>query len=278
VSINARAKVRQTALGKAQRLAAARAVVEKLTDEECQILYVEIEARIGVQLEEIDTPAPSELSYKEAKHLAIIAFERDYLARVMVLSKGSVSKAARVAGVDRTNFRRLLQRIDLRPRLSKGQKTKLALKHTDRIREILDENRQGLRTYEIAAKTRQAVPNTFSLLKFLERQGHVKRHGQRFDTLWTLAGIEPVRRVETISAAIVDLLSQLRGPIDNRVLRDEVRNVLFRNVGKKLTEGSLVSGIHRLIKRGLIAPHGANEHGPMYILTSKGGAAASDLN
>ncbi|HEY1816860.1 MAG TPA: sigma-54 dependent transcriptional regulator [Kofleriaceae bacterium] len=46
----------------------------------------------------------------EAKRRASSAFEKRYLVRVMEKAKGSVSEAARLAGLDRTNFRRLLQR------------------------------------------------------------------------------------------------------------------------------------------------------------------------
>ena len=46
----------------------------------------------------------------EAKRRASAAFEKRYLVRVMEKAKGSVSEAARLAGLDRTNFRRLFQR------------------------------------------------------------------------------------------------------------------------------------------------------------------------
>jgi two-component system response regulator GlrR len=50
----------------------------------------------------------------EAKRLAAAEFERRYLVRVMENAGGSVSEGARVSGIDRTNFRRLLQRHGLR--------------------------------------------------------------------------------------------------------------------------------------------------------------------
>jgi two-component system response regulator HydG len=50
----------------------------------------------------------------EAKRLAAAEFERGYLVRVMERAAGSVSEGARLAGLDRTNFRRLLQRHGLR--------------------------------------------------------------------------------------------------------------------------------------------------------------------
>jgi len=49
----------------------------------------------------------------EAKRKASAMFEKRYLIAAMERAKGSVSEAARLAGLDRTNFRRLLQRHGL---------------------------------------------------------------------------------------------------------------------------------------------------------------------
>jgi two-component system response regulator HydG len=46
----------------------------------------------------------------DAKRKASSDFEKRYLILAMEKAKGSVSEAARLAGLDRTNFRRLLQR------------------------------------------------------------------------------------------------------------------------------------------------------------------------
>jgi two-component system, NtrC family, response regulator GlrR len=51
----------------------------------------------------------------EAKRRASADFEKRYLVRVMERAKGSVSEAARLSGLDRTNFRRLLQRHAIDP-------------------------------------------------------------------------------------------------------------------------------------------------------------------
>jgi DNA-binding NtrC family response regulator len=51
----------------------------------------------------------------EAKRRASAAYERAYLHKVMEKATGTVSEAARLAGLDRTNFRRLLQRHGIDP-------------------------------------------------------------------------------------------------------------------------------------------------------------------
>jgi DNA-binding NtrC family response regulator len=58
-------------------------------------------------------PEDETLPLTEAKRRASAAYERAYLVRVMEKAKGSVSEAARLSGLDRTNFRRLLQRHGL---------------------------------------------------------------------------------------------------------------------------------------------------------------------
>jgi len=75
-------------------------------------------SRLAEQTSFLDTgPAPKgvpdALPFTEAKRRATAAFERNYLVDVMARA-GSVSGAARLAGLDRTNFRRLLQRHGLR--------------------------------------------------------------------------------------------------------------------------------------------------------------------
>lgn len=50
----------------------------------------------------------------EAKRRSATEFERCYLSSVMAQAGGSVSEAARIAGLDRTNFRRLLHRYGVR--------------------------------------------------------------------------------------------------------------------------------------------------------------------
>lgn len=61
----------------------------------------------------LDDEALMAMPLAEAKRLAAAEFERRYLIRVMAQA-GSVSEGARLTGIDRTNFRRLLQRHGIR--------------------------------------------------------------------------------------------------------------------------------------------------------------------
>jgi two-component system response regulator GlrR len=56
------------------------------------------------------------LSYSEAKG----RFERDYLIQLLKVTNGQVAEAARIAGRNRTEFYRLLQRHHLSPALFKS--------------------------------------------------------------------------------------------------------------------------------------------------------------
>ena len=47
------------------------------------------------------------------------AFERDYLVRILKITGGNVTKAARLAGRNRTEFYRLLERHALEPSMFK---------------------------------------------------------------------------------------------------------------------------------------------------------------
>ena len=60
------------------------------------------------------------LPYAQAKKLALRAFERRYLAALLEKSNNNVSMAARAAGVDRSNFRRLLKQYEVGGRIAKG--------------------------------------------------------------------------------------------------------------------------------------------------------------
>ena len=60
------------------------------------------------------------LPYAEAKRLALRAFERRYLSALLERNQYNISSAARAAGVDRSNFRRLLKQYDV-ARSSNGE-------------------------------------------------------------------------------------------------------------------------------------------------------------
>jgi hypothetical protein len=278
VSTDPRDKARRFALLKAELLAAARAAAEKLTDDQCEIIYVEIEQRLAAAVRDTSgaDPVPElasipaspkkapegDLPIAVVKRRAAEDVERDYLADLMAKADGSVTDAAKLAGSDRSNFRRRLQHAGLR---APGQ-MKPGPKYTDQIVRILDDNKIGLRTYEIAERTGQAPPNAFRILKFLEKHGRVVRHGKRTSTLWTLPGIVPAPRIETVQAVIVDVLSKGEVPMDRRVLEVQVDRFL-RTKGRKLKPATLMAEIGRLVSKGVVAFHGANEHGPMFALT-----------
>ena len=65
-------------------------------------------------------PAPSSaailpsmsLDYNEARRRAIADFEQAYIKRVLDAAQGNITQAARLAGLDRSNFRRVLRRCN----------------------------------------------------------------------------------------------------------------------------------------------------------------------
>jgi len=62
------------------------------------------------------------LPYAQAKRLAMRAFERRYLTALLEKNNNNVSSAARAAGVDRSNFRRLLKQYEVAGRTMKQRK------------------------------------------------------------------------------------------------------------------------------------------------------------
>jgi hypothetical protein len=259
MTVGLRDKFRQEALAKMRRLDAARDALAKLTDDQCSMIYIEIESRLtkGAKTRSDATAKTAEKDEPGRRHCRIC---------------GGVGHNARSCKKAKT--------ADAAPK-AKGKAKKAASrpKWTDMIEGIIRENPHGLRTYEISKKTSQSDPHTFGILRLLERTGRVERHGERYKTLWTLPGIEPVPRIETIPDAAVHVLSKAMEPMDSRKLREEVGKLLQRNIGKKPHLSSLKTEISRLISKDIIARSGANEHGPMYVLVArKGGDAASTLN
>jgi two-component system response regulator HydG len=61
----------------------------------------------------VDPSTLAHLPFNEAKQLSVRAFERRYLAAVLDRHRGKISPAARDAGMDRSNFRRLMKQAGL---------------------------------------------------------------------------------------------------------------------------------------------------------------------
>jgi hypothetical protein len=212
-----------------------------------------------------------DLPFAQAKKRLIAAFEREYLCRVMTVAK-DITAAAKIAGEDRTNFKRLLARNKLRETsmtaMTPSKRIEHAAKYTDTIVEILANNPQGLRTYEIAERTEQPIGNAHNILKLLLKQSKIARHGHRYNTLWTIAGGTPVPRVETLPQAAIAVATSARGPIDSRKLRDEM-SALLTDIGKPPTPQAIRRAIKRLLKSHDLECAGANTNGTMYRLGPK---------
>jgi DNA-binding NtrC family response regulator len=61
--------------------------------------------------------SPSEASYRTARDRLLAQFDRRYLEQLVVLAEGNMSRAARIAGVDRTTLYRLMGRQGLHRKL-----------------------------------------------------------------------------------------------------------------------------------------------------------------
>jgi len=72
------------------------------------------------RVDDHDLGPDEDLPLTEAKRKAALDFERMFLVRLMDRTQGSVAAAARLAGIDRTNFRRLLQRHAIEAAQFKG--------------------------------------------------------------------------------------------------------------------------------------------------------------
>ncbi|MBL8956586.1 MAG: sigma-54-dependent Fis family transcriptional regulator [Myxococcaceae bacterium] len=65
---------------------------------------------------ESDAMTLSGMPYVQAKRLALGAFNRSYLKGLLAKSNGNVTAAANMAGLDRSNFRRLLKQFSVQPK------------------------------------------------------------------------------------------------------------------------------------------------------------------
>jgi two-component system response regulator HydG len=55
------------------------------------------------------------LRFKKARTMAMAAFERRYLRELLRRVDGNISKAAQLAGLDRSNFKRIVRRAGVDP-------------------------------------------------------------------------------------------------------------------------------------------------------------------
>jgi DNA-binding NtrC family response regulator len=60
-------------------------------------------------------------NYYEARDRLLAKFDRKFLTRVVIKAGGNLSKAARMAGIDRTTFYRLMERHGLQRSLLSGE-------------------------------------------------------------------------------------------------------------------------------------------------------------
>ncbi len=63
----------------------------------------------AVAASDVEAQSLAHLPYAQAKKTALVAFERSYLKAKLAAAGGNISRAAREAGVDRSNFKRLLR-------------------------------------------------------------------------------------------------------------------------------------------------------------------------
>ncbi len=56
-----------------------------------------------------------DLPYRKAKEIAMSEFDRRYLTELLTETSGNVSQASRIAGMDRSNFRRVMKKHNLDP-------------------------------------------------------------------------------------------------------------------------------------------------------------------
>ena len=77
----------------------------------------------AADMEDLADEADTRDSYYEARDRLLAKFDRRYLTRVVLLAGGNLSKAARIAKVDRTTFYRLMERHGLQRELRGEQET-----------------------------------------------------------------------------------------------------------------------------------------------------------
>jgi DNA-binding NtrC family response regulator len=57
------------------------------------------------------SPPRPDLPYAEARRRALLEFDRQYIQALLERTSNNISQAARAAGLDRSNFKRVLRRV-----------------------------------------------------------------------------------------------------------------------------------------------------------------------
>jgi DNA-binding NtrC family response regulator len=76
--------------------------------------------RLPIDPDDRDTDSLLDLPYREAREIARNEFEQAYITRLLKLAKGNLSRAARMVGMDRANFRRALRKARIDPAVCAG--------------------------------------------------------------------------------------------------------------------------------------------------------------
>jgi hypothetical protein len=284
MTISARDRALIRVRAKEKRIEVALKAIAALTDDEADFVYAKLEKRViggGAHTQTQDEPEretettpprvpKAALMKARAKGTRACSFCHKPGHNVQTCE----AKKASEMGAETPKRRTAKTRPGPKPGSLAGKPNYAAL-----AREVLAANPQGLRAYEIAKKIGQTkVSNAFGTLKLLERLGYAERHGERYSALWTVPGITPKPRIETVGAAVVHVLITAGGAVDGWKLRDEVVKMIVAATGKRPRLASVTTEISRLMAKGVITTDGANEHGPLYIAVEKGGSEARALN
>jgi hypothetical protein len=249
---------------KGHRIEAAFAAIDALEDDEAELVYVRLEARlIGAPARKSVASAPQDTPIKAAPAKTVDASESIANPRKCGFCREvghrtercEARKAAELAGT-------------LPPQ--KKPKRPAGPNHSALAREVLAANPQGLRLDEIARKIGQRPASAFSTLRLLKRLGYAEQHGEHIGALWTVAGGTPTPRIETVHAAIVDILKREDGPADAWALHDEVAEIIAEETRKRPKRTSITRELSKLMAEGIVTTDGLNEHGPMYRLAKRG--------
>jgi hypothetical protein len=144
------------------------------------------------------------------------------------------------------------------------------------VKSLVFANACGIRTHEIAKILGVPTPIAFNALAALAKEKDIDCHGKRNHRLWTPPGVRPDLRSESISSAIVKVLAESRDPVAQIILQEEVVK-LVRAAGKKVETKSVVVGMYKAVRKGVINKVGISGDGVLYALAKQEGGAALGL-